>query len=264
MSYGEIMNYLILVLTIFTSVSYAGDCPPLSVQGNQGWLNNQVYATADKDADIINYSYMMSTLNDMNSHLYYGFSLDFADILESLDPDKSVDIFELYVLPIDYVSPNLIDDKVLSISIAKEKVVTNLAGSGSFNWALNFIWTDLMDQFGNVQVIESQKITFNGDITEGLVHIDVDWTNNNLQGGSANISVYSNIFKTNPNSGNDETVLLTSDDGVNVESKLQRVVKTSDHFIKNVVPSLFKVGIINPDSGVSFGDGITFYTPWRE
>lgn len=276
------MRILFIGLTLLTTTSQAVDCPPLSTQGNPTWINNNanppmslltpefrggncedsIYVTAQKNSNVANYSYLMSHINKSTNRFYYGFSLDFADILSVLNSGSRLDIFELYVLPTDVTSPNIDHNKVLSISIGK--IDSAFAFANNNEWILNFIWTDLVDSFGITQVVNSHAITFDGDITEGLLHINVNWNNHNLQGGSANVNVYSNMIKTDPSTGDSQTIMLTSDDGITSESGLQRVVMSSDHFIKNVAPSLYKIGLINSDSGVSFGDGITFYTPYRE
>jgi len=271
-----------LSMLLLAAVSTADTCLPGTVEGNMAWINppflgniksvlpddykggiceDQVYVDGFKGTRA-DYAYFMPEVGDTSAGYIYNFSIDFAEVLSQIGTGNRIQFYELFAdLGPNGTRPFDSEFKILKIRIKKNPLT-----KGGMKWKVHLLWLDRPDASGNVQQYPGHFVWLPGDIDHGILNFSVYSNPHTISGTITNVSLRSELF-TLGKDGNPVPVLLDRGPDANGISNPADFGQTfhfeSPYQIKSAYISQAKLGIISHDLGVNFGDGITFYTPYR-
>jgi len=268
----------LIYFLLFTHVSVAEICDPMAINGNSNWINPEqitLFTTAVpsdflggncKDQVVVNsvsglngfqddFSYFLPEIKINDGRFNYDFAIDFAEILSFIGTGNRIDFFGFFVTP----SSN---DQSAPYLTAKIRIKKKPLTAGGYSWKVHVLWYDLPDDTGYIQVNYQHHFWLPSDVTTGLLHFYMSWTDRNFDGSITTINVSSNLRRAD-NSHVQMDISEYANTPPNPEELVGFMSFVSPYHNNSTVPAEVRLGIINHDDGVNNGDGLTFYTPFR-
>ncbi len=271
-----------LVLLVAAPYINAEVCFPQGFSGNPDWINpasrsidttvltdhfrgtnceDAIYATSSSEAPGDDFAYFLPDLNINATGYSYSFAIDFAEVLSYINTGNRIAFFELWAED-DPVGDGIVQESRIMLIRVKKKPLSN----GDYKWKVHIMWYSLPDSNGQVNQYSSHHAWLPSDIEFGMLNFNIS-SQTNLNYGMLNMVVMSsNLFRYNDDN---ELELVKLDAGPNANVPSDPVdIKDTHMYIspfkmEAVNISEARLGIISHDDGVSTGDGITFYTPFR-
>ncbi len=230
--------------TSILSPGFGGDCETQIV-------SNPIVNSFEPE---LGFAYMEPDLIELNGRVIQDFSIDFAEVLSG---NKQGNWVKFFVLNMAGNSGGKAQPEIAeSLHMIIEKINPPTFADTSY-WKVTLVWSDTTN---STSPVAEDVIYIDNQVSSGLLEFSVSWTENSNQGGMTSVTVNSSLIGSlGPGFINFDLNEPNSFQGQNLQSfySFRSPYNTVDQ-----VPHDLGVGIIESNTPLPTGTGLTIYTPY--